>query len=117
MEYGKNLLDLIGLDRWDKNSIYSEVSGDDGLFLACFREKDFKLIWDSKNDKFELYNISTDPGESENLFYKLPEFSEKIRLKFLNFLGYSNLSDLRPNLEIEIDKKMEEKLRALGYIK
>ena len=75
-------------------------------------EKDYKLIWDSKNDKYELYNIHADPGESENLFYKLPKFSEKIRLKFLNFLGYSNLSDLRPNLEIEIDKKNGRKVKS-----
>jgi arylsulfatase A-like enzyme len=114
---GSSLLNIFDSKGWYKNSIYSEVVRDGKSFFSCFRTKEHKLIWNAANNEFSLYNIIHDPYEKENLINKLPEELAKIKNQFHNFLGYSNLYDLKPVIKPMIDKKMKEKLRALGYIK
>jgi len=113
---GSSLLNIFNSKGWHKNSIYSEVVQDGKFFFACFRTKEHKLIWNAANNEFSLYNIIHDPYEKQNLINKLPEESAKMRHQFHNFLGYSNLFDLKPVIKPKIDKKMKEKMRALGYI-
>ena len=114
---GSSLSNIFNANGWHKNSIYSEVVQDGELFFACFRTKEHKLIWNAAKNEFSLYNIINDPYEKENLMNKLPRELAKIKHQFHNFLGYSDLHDLKPVIKPEIDKNMEEKMRTLGYIK
>jgi arylsulfatase A-like enzyme len=114
---GKSFVNLLNLKDWKRNSVYSEMIRDKKFFFACYREKEFKLIWNSTLDRYELYDLVVDPGENENISHDKPDISSEMERKFLNFLGYTSMNALIPNLEIKVDKDMEEKLKALGYIK
>jgi hypothetical protein len=102
---------------WSKTSIYSEVVNGHANFLACFRTNQYKLLWDATPDTFQLFNVIDDPDERQDLADILPDELIKMKSSFLSFLGYSIMDDLKPIIKAEIDEKMKERMKALGYIK
>jgi arylsulfatase A-like enzyme len=116
---GKNLFDIINLNKWQKNSIYSEVyRNSDKTFLSCLRTRQHKLVWNSSKNELELYDILSDPKERENLAKIKPEILSKLKQKLLDFTGKPNLYALTPKWkDKEIDKDMMKLLKTLGYIK
>jgi len=114
---GRSLFNLFNSKGWHKDAIYSEVvKGDRSAFRACYRTKDYKLVWDSSTGEIELYNMITDPGEEENLADKLPDVATGMKERLLNFTGYAGFNDLKPDFSHVIDEDMERDLRSLGYL-
>ncbi|MCC5928171.1 MAG: sulfatase-like hydrolase/transferase [Cyclobacteriaceae bacterium] len=63
---GKNFLPLLlGNDLQLDETYYAEY-----VHLKAYRSKNWKLVYDiSESPKYELYNLSMDPEESNNMFY------------------------------------------------
>ena len=73
-----------------------------------------KWIWDS-NGAHELYDISRDPAEENNLWGRMPDAERRLKAKLKPLIQESEqLSTLSTP---ELDKELKNRLRALGYIK
>ncbi|MFX0198864.1 MAG: sulfatase [Candidatus Hodarchaeota archaeon] len=83
--------------------------------LKCIYEDGYKFIW-SSNGKHELYKITDNRGETENLVSKEPQ-----RVKELNArLASWQQSLWKPKLTEEtpkMDAATKKALRSLGYVK
>jgi len=75
----------------------------------------YKYIWASSGLN-ELYDLEKDPGEENNLIQKFPHGAQEMQGTLNQWLT----SFKPPGAEgkaVKINKSMEEKLRALGYVK
>ncbi|UCD58683.1 MAG: sulfatase [Candidatus Hydrogenedentota bacterium] len=71
-----------------------------------------KWIWQS-NGEHELYEISEDPEEKNNLFGKLPDVERRFQSRLVPLIEESKkLSSITPP---QIDKELQQRLKALGY--
>jgi len=79
-------------------------------------DKSYKIII-SKNEKM-LFNLKSDPGEKNNIFYKSPILSGYYEQKLLKQKNeYMARKDLSLKGKFILDKKTRRHLKALGYIK
>jgi arylsulfatase A-like enzyme len=78
----------------------------------------YKLIWYQRDDGGELqrlYDLHEDPGEGTNLARRRPVRAGYLR-SLLRFVDHA----WRPRAEVEegsMDAELEERLRALGYLR
>jgi len=76
-------------------------------------EGDYKWIWRS-NGEPELYKVSDDPGEKNNLYGTLPELENRFQLRLRSLIEESTqLSSLTIP---ELDQELQRRLKALGYV-
>ena len=64
-------------------------------------------------NKYELYNLEEDPGETKNLITKDPEILERLKPILMRMI----LTDPMKSEKIEMDEKLRKQLRSLGYLK
>ncbi len=103
MDFFPTMLELAGLPsrpnlHADGKSLIKQLKGDDSgqrtLYWhyphyhgsgwkpgASIRDGDWKLIEFYHYEKFELYNLATDPGEQKNLAQKEPKMASRLRAK------------------------------------
>ena len=103
MDFFPTMLELAGLPsrpnlHTDGKSLIKQLQGDDSgqrtLYWhyphyhgsgwkpgASIRDGDWKLIEFYHYEKFELYNLATDPGEQKNLAQKEPKMASRLRAK------------------------------------
>jgi arylsulfatase A-like enzyme len=82
--------------------------------LKAIRVNNFKYIWSSKEEN-ELYNLSDDPEELNNLIEIFPEKANKLKTMLLNWA--KSFPEAQYNGQvIEFDEPLRKKLRDLGYI-
>ena len=103
MDFFPTMLELAGLPsrpnlHADGKSLIKQLQGDDSgqrtLYWhyphyhgsgwkpgASIRDGDWKLIEFYHYEKFELYNLATDPGEQKNLAQKEPKMASRLRAK------------------------------------
>ena len=98
---GRNLL----ADRGERPAV-SELRG-----LVALRTPDWKLIHDRAQNRFELYDLTADPVERNNVFAKDSTGTALVRQ-----LGDWGASIPPPPPAAGRDPEFREKLRALGYI-
>ncbi len=82
----------------------------------AFYAENFKLIINVESGKIEVYDLSADPGETNNVFgaAKLPE-AVKNQVKSIAADLEALLNEEAP-AAAQLDKDTIEKLRSLGYI-
>lgn len=83
--------------------------------LKALRTEDYKYIW-SSDGKHELYNLSSDPGETINLISRNNEKAkemEHLMNEWLNSLKETEKKDYRPE---DRDEKVRKRLKELGYL-
>ena len=76
------------------------------VIQICVRDGQYKLIWGTKymlarhyrklkhrgtDEKLELYNLETDPGETENISQLYPDVVEKLK-----YFGLQNYEEMVP---------------------
>jgi arylsulfatase A-like enzyme len=67
----------------------------------------------------ELYDLTTDPGETENKVTQFPQLSARLHQQLTDTLGpcgEQSCSEPTDGLSIEEDKTLVEHLRKLGYL-
>ena len=87
--------------------------------LGALRAGDWKVIHDEPTSATELYNVSDDPGELQNLAAAEP-LRARFLLQQLQLQRAQNVAILRAEsaqgTEEELSPEILEQLRALGYI-
>ncbi len=80
-----------------------------------FRANGWKYIETTFPDKVppELYDLSADPGEKENVYTSRPDMAEKMRKMMDEFLEGVPEGTSR---SVTLDKEAIEQLKALGYV-
>jgi arylsulfatase A-like enzyme len=73
------------------------------------------LILTPRKDKYEMYNLETDPWEEENLFDSRSRPQELMTLK--QKLEEFAREILAGKQEVQVDDRAKEMLRALGYVR
>ncbi len=112
---GRNLFDLKG-DAHGSHAVFEETFSPE-----AFRDKfailkhPWHLILTPEEKTYELFNLSHDPQEKENIFEERDLPQEVIELK--KSLDLFARKVLAEKSEIKIDDKTKEMLRALGYIR
>jgi arylsulfatase A-like enzyme len=77
---------------------------------ACLREYPWKLIWNRLDGSYELYRVDLDPNESKNLVEDHPQIVDKLSAEL------QQLAQEMPVEIEEVDERMVERLKALGYL-
>jgi arylsulfatase A-like enzyme len=85
----------------------------------AIRTEKYRLIWNQNRDVKELFDISVDPREQRDLYASMRS-SPKVRrlerqLKAFIEAGAAYKPGAPDQNKIEIDRKTQEQLRALGY--
>jgi hypothetical protein len=70
------------------------------------------LHWDALSGEAALYDVSADPGEQRDVAAREPQVVEELLAALAPFLRDSALDAD----SLEIDPRMREELRALGYV-
>jgi arylsulfatase A-like enzyme len=90
---------------------YGNQGGDPSSIL---REGDWKLIHYWEDGHYELYNLTEDPGESQDVAAEYPDIAGSMRTRLLAWLEEVNarmpVPDPEYNPELE-EKRMEEDIR------
>jgi len=104
---GTSLNDLLKNKQFKNNFAYAEIPPSNGK-LYCVRKNDWKYITNNE-DIHELYDLSIDPTESNNLF----EVNKSISSEMQTALNNLNIPEINKQ---EIDIELRDQLEALGYI-
>jgi len=98
---GKNLKPLIeGVKQSKETPLfwhYPHYANQGGNPASAIRLGDFKLIHDLELDKYELYNLKSDIGETKNLAATLPEKTRELKEMLNNWLAKNYNKKLEPN--------------------
>lgn len=91
------------------------------LDRASVRMGRWKLLHDAENERTELYDLASDPGEKENLLdSETSPDVDRIRELMTGWLAETEGTALAENVVTDsirvLDEETEERLRALGYV-
>ena len=81
--------------------------------LRAIKVDQWKYIWAS-DGKHELYDLASDPTESNNLIELHPEIAQQLQLKLEEWVDGHEMSVT--SAEPEIDSDLKFRLEALGYM-
>ncbi len=122
---GRDLLEANSIEEKQHlfSATYSLLNNKLERHVEMVLEPPFKLILDRETRDMELYDLSTDPGETHNLVDTYPQRSMRLRA-VLDEHRKENLRHLRklqrggPPVDntVEIDEETREQLRDLGYL-
>jgi arylsulfatase A-like enzyme len=73
------------------------------------------MVYTPETQKYELYNLVSDPGERNDIFETHKNSDDIIKLQKMLRLKASNILKLLK--EVKLDKRSQEMLESLGYIK
>jgi arylsulfatase A-like enzyme len=114
-----------GVSAFLERSLYGEAAGGlsfdlvaPGAFpvFSSLRRGPYKLIHESKGDRYALYDLSNDPREQQDLASTQPEVTRALIAQMRE--RYSNLSGTGADSEtVELSDEDIERLRSLGYLR
>lgn len=87
-----------------------------GDLNVVVRKNNWKGIWNAEPETLELFDLSTDPAEKNDLGPAEPELSEDLKQSARNWLSSCEAMGQAPQENSELDESTKKKLRALGYI-
>ena len=83
----------------------------------AMRDERYKLIFDSSNGREELYDLRSDPGETENVAEGQPVLAALHRQRLHRWILEQRVGQSAPSQQAKISEEQMENLRALGYVK
>lgn len=124
---------ILALMRWErlpqqmgKNLLKIKDHSENPIFMETYRPESVRdrfallqypwhIILTPEDNHLEIYNLTTDPEEKNNLIEEIKENDQIYRLKakLEDFARHA----LKEKIEITFDQKTEEMLRSLGYIR
>ena len=119
---GKSLMDLIeGRELEDRTFIsdlaYKNVYDTTPAMIAT-NENNLKIILSKSKESvkdIEIYDLQRDPKEKTNIIGKQRKFGQKL-IDILNEYYREKQKVQRKKEQLQLDEKLKEKLRALGYL-
>jgi hypothetical protein len=67
----------------------------------------------SSNGRYEEYDLSSDPGETRNLFGSLNPVAQKLRTELT---GWMKTMPAQSAQQLKLDPEALQRLKSLGYI-
>jgi len=86
---GQSLMPVVGGAGLSGRPIFAEALGS-GHEKKTVVIDNHKLIYTATSNKFELYNIKDDPGETRSLTLRLPEVEHRMKQTLQSFVARSN---------------------------
>lgn len=83
--------------------------------LRVVYKNNWKYIHDYTRNNHELYNLSTDPGEKNNLASKQPQIRESL-CKALEAYYEENINKYKFFRSDELEQRIKDRLKSLGYV-
>ena len=86
--------------------------------MRCIRTKRYKAITKKEGERAEnlLFDMISDPREEYNIYDDTMQLGMEL-INTLNAIAINNQKKAFKPRDVIIDKKTEERLKALGYIK
>ncbi len=120
---GKSLVESVNKSSEDKGFAFSEKfsSKADDEEYRMIRSKDWKLLLgsvsSSGHSEIELYNIASDPREQNNIFSERAEIGKSMFAELETWIDAQKKKSALSSVDkIELDEKLKEQLKALGYM-
>jgi arylsulfatase A-like enzyme len=108
-------LPLFAISTLYGNMKYCFIDGENKLIYGVRGSKIHKpLSSELEPERFELYNLSDDPGETKNLYTPEQGDSEVLKTTLITFLNQSIKG--KKSEELEPDEETKRRLKSLGYI-
>lgn len=112
--FGQSLRNLVFEGTWDRTEIVGGYNDGENDHVRV-REAEWKLIVHEDNETDALYDLSTDPGEQDNVINDYPEQERRLRERIdehRQLVASTHANDVeRP----DVDEDVKERLRRLGY--
>jgi arylsulfatase A-like enzyme len=109
---GRSVLDTSGSGT-DTTIISETTSGEE--FKFAIRTREWKYIWDRDSGVTELYDLTADPEEQDNVVDEREDVAAEFREQL-----ESHIDDIRATNtdlpDVEMDTETEERLQNLGYL-
>lgn len=112
--YGNDLRKLVFEDEWNRDHVIGGWEPEDGEHLHI-REQEWKLIQHPVGKKDELYHLTEDPSEHENVLESFPKEATRLGEKLEK---HRELVDATNDESVErpdMGEDVKERLRRLGY--
>lgn len=107
---GNSLLPLLGGQKYT----FLEFAYSEFWERKSVRTPEWKLIYDSKNKRYELYNLKSDPAELNDI-----SAAEQTQFKFLKRKLDEYMKNTIPQSKIiapELSQNEKERLKSFGYV-
>jgi arylsulfatase A-like enzyme len=108
-----------GRDLFAKNAADAPAFSEavfEGTEKKSIRTGDWKLIYHSEDQIYELYNLREDPGEKHNLADDPPDIFDELRKKLFDWMDRMP-EETKSRVKRKLTPKEREALKSLGYIK
>ena len=116
---GRNLYDVVR-ENEDKSASFVFSEGSSASTKKTIKHAvigdGWKLIRNLKSDTFELYDLTSDPGEKDNLMYSDDPDTELMRDKLASGLSEFKKERQTELEKVEFTKEEIDELKALGYM-
>ncbi len=120
---GKSLLSMIYGEEHEDRVFISDLAyknvPDPCPSIIATNQDQLKLILEKSKEgikNIEFYDLKEDPREKVNVLNKYRNLSKKM-MNFLDEYYQKHLNLSRKKEKVELDERLKEKLRALGYIR
>ena len=93
---------------------YPHYGNQGGEPSSVIRQGNHKLIHYWEDDRDELYDLSEDPGEQQDLSQEQPERTSKLRETLRTYLAQQGAQEPRPNPHFDANKMRTRRTREAG---
>jgi len=102
--------------RFNQRSFYKAIKRSRGDANVAVRQGPWKGIWNIELETLELYDLTVDPGELNNVSAREPELANRIAAQTSSWLQSCAETARPPQGPAKLDEDAKEQLRSMGYL-